>query len=86
MQKATQERDSDVDLELRRALEQVSIIGTALRDIQRHYQDQVGEGAMNMGGCVGGSKWHCHLSMHSPLPVVAGDDIPVWTRRECRPV
>ncbi|XP_029696763.1 shootin-1 isoform X2 [Takifugu rubripes] len=40
MHKATQEQGSDVDLELRRALEQVSIIGTALRDIQRHYQDQ----------------------------------------------
>uniref|UniRef100_A0A674MD71 Shootin-1-like n=1 Tax=Takifugu rubripes TaxID=31033 RepID=A0A674MD71_TAKRU len=42
MHKATQEQGSDVDLELRRALEQVSIIGTALRDIQRHYQDQQG--------------------------------------------
>ncbi|TNM93601.1 hypothetical protein fugu_001777 [Takifugu bimaculatus] len=52
MHKATQEQGSDVDLELRRALEQVSIIGTALRDIQRHYQDQVSEGAMNVGGGV----------------------------------
>lgn len=50
MHKATQEQGSDMDLELRRALEQVSIIGTALHDIQRRYQDQVSQGAMNVGG------------------------------------
>lgn len=52
MHRATEEQGSDVDLELRQALEQVSIIGTALREIQRHYQDQVSEGAMNV--CVWG--------------------------------
>lgn len=52
MHKATQDQGSDVDLELRRALEQVSIIGTALRDIQRHYQDQVSESATNVWGGV----------------------------------
>lgn len=52
MHKATQDQGSDVDLELRRALEQVSIIGTALRDIQRHYQDQVSEGATNVWGGI----------------------------------
>lgn len=50
MHKATQDQGSDVDLELRRALEQVSIISTALHDIQRHYQEQVSEGAMNVWG------------------------------------
>lgn len=41
MQKATQEQGSDVDVDLRRVMEQVSTISQALCEIQRHYQDQV---------------------------------------------
>lgn len=41
MRKATQEQGSDVDVDLQRAMEQVSIISQALCDIQRRYQEQV---------------------------------------------
>lgn len=79
MQKANQEPGSDLDVDLRKAMEQVSIISEVLCDIQHHYQAQVRMRLKKITFKVTILTYSCAF----PLSLLAGKE---WDRRRRRPV